>query len=179
VSGSGISWDICKSAPRSRQITMPAPHHSVFTGRMPFLSPNQQRQSTEGNVVRVTVAHISRPTDRRLARSRRSIHVRTDRCTAAAASARPGRSRSVICRASGRTQHPSTDRAPRYVARRTDTSVYRRATDTRLASLNATKVLNDLPLIDSPSNPGGCQSVRPPDHNGLETEQPQNSLNGS
>ena len=30
VSGSGISWAICKSAPRSRQITMPAPHHSVF-----------------------------------------------------------------------------------------------------------------------------------------------------
>ena len=30
VSGSGISWDICKSATRSRQITMPAPHHSVF-----------------------------------------------------------------------------------------------------------------------------------------------------
>jgi len=28
--------------------TMPAPHHSVFTGRMPFLPPNQQRQSTEG-----------------------------------------------------------------------------------------------------------------------------------
>ena len=48
VSGSGIRWAICKSAPRSRQITMPAPHHSVFTGRMPFLPPNQQRQSTEG-----------------------------------------------------------------------------------------------------------------------------------
>ena len=30
VSGSGISWAICKSAPRSRQITMPEPHHSVF-----------------------------------------------------------------------------------------------------------------------------------------------------
>ena len=45
---SGISWAICKSAPRSRQITMPAPHRSVFTGRMPFLPPNQQRQSTEG-----------------------------------------------------------------------------------------------------------------------------------
>ena len=30
VSGSGISWTICQSAPRSRQITMPAPHHSVF-----------------------------------------------------------------------------------------------------------------------------------------------------
>ena len=30
VSGSGISWAVCKSATRSRQITMPAPHHSVF-----------------------------------------------------------------------------------------------------------------------------------------------------
>ena len=30
VTGSGISWTICKSAPRSRQITMPAPHPSVF-----------------------------------------------------------------------------------------------------------------------------------------------------
>ena len=30
VSGSGISWAICKTAPRSRQITTPAPHHSVF-----------------------------------------------------------------------------------------------------------------------------------------------------
>ena len=30
VSGSGISWATCKSAPRSRQITMPASHHSVF-----------------------------------------------------------------------------------------------------------------------------------------------------
>ena len=41
MSGSGIS---CKSAPRSRQTTMPAPNHSVFTGRMPFLPPNQQQQ---------------------------------------------------------------------------------------------------------------------------------------
>jgi len=30
VSGSGISWATCKSAPRSRQITTPAPFHSVF-----------------------------------------------------------------------------------------------------------------------------------------------------
>jgi len=30
VSGSGISWDICKSAPRFRHVTMPAPLHSVF-----------------------------------------------------------------------------------------------------------------------------------------------------
>ena len=30
VSGTGISWAICKSAPRSRQITTTAPHYSVF-----------------------------------------------------------------------------------------------------------------------------------------------------
>jgi len=30
VSGSGISWAICKSAPRYRHITTPAPHQSVF-----------------------------------------------------------------------------------------------------------------------------------------------------
>ena len=30
MSGSGISWAVCKSAPCSWQIAMPAPHHSVF-----------------------------------------------------------------------------------------------------------------------------------------------------
>ena len=30
MSGSGISWAICKSAPRSTQTTTPAPHHSKF-----------------------------------------------------------------------------------------------------------------------------------------------------
>jgi len=33
----------------SLQTTTPTPHHSVFTGQMPFLPPNQQRQSTEGS----------------------------------------------------------------------------------------------------------------------------------
>jgi len=48
VSGTGISWSICKYAPpRSRQITMPAPHHSVFN-RPDVPLPNQQRQSTKG-----------------------------------------------------------------------------------------------------------------------------------
>jgi len=51
ASGSGISWTVCKSAPRSRQIATPVSYHSVFTGRMPFLPPNQQRQSTEGKVI--------------------------------------------------------------------------------------------------------------------------------
>jgi len=35
-------------APCSTQITTPVPHHSVFTGRMRFLLPKQQRQSSEG-----------------------------------------------------------------------------------------------------------------------------------
>ena len=46
--GSGISWTICKqSAPRSKRITTQTPHHSIFTGRMLFLMPNQQYQSIE------------------------------------------------------------------------------------------------------------------------------------
>ena len=46
--GSGISWTICKQcAPCSRQITTSTSHHSSFTGRMLFLTSNQQRQSTE------------------------------------------------------------------------------------------------------------------------------------
>jgi len=45
----GISWTICKqSMPRSKQITTPTPYRSIFTGRMLFLTPNQQCQSTEG-----------------------------------------------------------------------------------------------------------------------------------
>jgi len=48
--GSGIS--ICKqSAARSRLVTTPTPHHSVFTGRMLFLTRNQQCQSTEGKLL--------------------------------------------------------------------------------------------------------------------------------
>ena len=48
VTGSGISWAICKSATRSRQITMLAPTTQFFTCRIPSLPPNQQHQSTEG-----------------------------------------------------------------------------------------------------------------------------------
>jgi len=50
VSGSGISWAICKSAPRSRQITMPAPHQSVFYRPDALPAAKQQCQSTEGTV---------------------------------------------------------------------------------------------------------------------------------
>jgi len=44
-----ISWTICKqSAARSRQTTTSAPHHSIFTGQMLFLTPNKRCLSTEG-----------------------------------------------------------------------------------------------------------------------------------
>ena len=48
VSGSGISWAICKSAPRSRQITMPAPHHSVFyrPDALPAAQPTASKHYT-------------------------------------------------------------------------------------------------------------------------------------
>ena len=54
VSGSGICWAICKSSPHPRQ---PRQHPTTqfFTGRMPFLPPNQQRQSTEAMIVKMEV----------------------------------------------------------------------------------------------------------------------------
>ena len=71
VSGSGISWAICISASRYRQITMPAPHHSVFLqAGCPSCRPtnsvkalkaarHQMPFSTKKKVATVTVA--SRP----------------------------------------------------------------------------------------------------------------------
>ena len=57
----GISWTICKqSAPCSRQITTPTPHHSIFTGRMLFLTPKQQCQRIEGKVHPLYYGAISR-----------------------------------------------------------------------------------------------------------------------
>jgi len=48
VSGSGICWAICSLhlIPDNHANIPPL---SFFTGWMPFLPPNQQRQSTEGN----------------------------------------------------------------------------------------------------------------------------------
>jgi len=58
---SGISWTTCKqSAHRSRQITTPTTHHSIYTGRMLFLTHNQQCQSTEGHITQhVRQGHIN------------------------------------------------------------------------------------------------------------------------
>ena len=49
VSGSGISWAICKSAPwLQTDNDASTPPLSFFTGRMPFLPPNQQLRGNEG-----------------------------------------------------------------------------------------------------------------------------------
>ena len=39
MSGSGIPWAVCKSAPRSCQITTPVPHHSVLQAGCPSCRP--------------------------------------------------------------------------------------------------------------------------------------------
>jgi len=51
VSGSDISWVMCKSAPRSRQITMPAPHHLVFyrSDALPAAQPTVSKHWKQGN----------------------------------------------------------------------------------------------------------------------------------
>ena len=51
VNGSGINWAVCKSATRSRQITTPAPHHSVFLrAECPSYYPTNSVESTEGKL---------------------------------------------------------------------------------------------------------------------------------
>ena len=52
---SGISWAICKSAPSLQAGNHAStPPLSFFTDQMPFLLPNQQRQSTEGIIFYIT-----------------------------------------------------------------------------------------------------------------------------
>ena len=53
VSGSDISWAICKSAPCSRQITTPTPHHSVFY-RPDALPATQPRASKHWRILTIT-----------------------------------------------------------------------------------------------------------------------------
>ena len=51
MSGSGVSWAVCKSAPRSRQITTPAPHHSVFyrPDALPATQPTASKHWRQGD----------------------------------------------------------------------------------------------------------------------------------
>jgi len=60
VSGSGISWAIgglCKSTPRSRQITTPTPHHSVLRAGCPSCRPTNSVKALKASfaIIHVTV----------------------------------------------------------------------------------------------------------------------------
>jgi len=64
VSGSGISWTICKSAPCSRQITTPAPHNSVFyrPDALPATQPTASkhwRHKTPKTPVTITIINYN------------------------------------------------------------------------------------------------------------------------
>jgi len=65
VSGSGISWAICKSAPCSRQITIPAPHHSVFyrpdalPAAQPTVSKHWRQQKQVANIHKYSSRHVT------------------------------------------------------------------------------------------------------------------------
>ena len=50
VSGNGVSWVVCKSAPCSRQTTMPAPHRSVFYS--PSCHPTNSVKALKANSVK-------------------------------------------------------------------------------------------------------------------------------
>ena len=53
VSGSGICWAMCKSAPRAREISTPAPHHSVFLQAGCFsCHPNVSVKTLKGSWVK-------------------------------------------------------------------------------------------------------------------------------
>ena len=52
MSGSGISWTTCKSASHSRQITTPAPHHSVFLqAGCPSCCPTNSVKALKANLL--------------------------------------------------------------------------------------------------------------------------------
>ena len=59
VSGSGISWAICKSAPSSRQITMPPLHHSVFyrPDALPAAQPTASKDWRHKSTAKTSVSN--------------------------------------------------------------------------------------------------------------------------
>ena len=65
VSGSGISWTICKSAHRSRQLTTPAPHHSVFyrPDALPAAQPTASKHWRQFTVQYCTQHSTNQPTN--------------------------------------------------------------------------------------------------------------------
>jgi len=64
LSGSGISWAICKSASRSRQTTMPATYHSVFyrpdalPAAQPTASKHWRHKHLTNKLAKTSTVHI-------------------------------------------------------------------------------------------------------------------------
>ena len=52
VSGSDISWAVCTLLQTDNHASTPPATTQFFTGRMPFLPPNQQHHSTECNALK-------------------------------------------------------------------------------------------------------------------------------
>jgi len=79
-------WTICCS----RQIATSTPRHSIFTGRMLFLTPNQQCQNTEGKTNYSQNYDISIPTVSSVISdyTHTHTHTQTDRQTHARTHAR-------------------------------------------------------------------------------------------
>ena len=59
VSGSGIRWAICVCISLQTNNHASTPPLGFFAGRMPFLPPNQQCQSTEGNPFGIHMVNIT------------------------------------------------------------------------------------------------------------------------
>ena len=59
VSGSSISWAICKSAPSFRQITMPTPHHSVFyrPDALPAAQPTASKHWRQEHAINIQISN--------------------------------------------------------------------------------------------------------------------------
>ena len=59
VSGSGISWAICESAPCCRQITTPAPHHFILQAGCPSCRPTNSVKALKAtNVVNQSIVNF-------------------------------------------------------------------------------------------------------------------------
>ena len=64
VSGNGIGWAICKSAPRSRQITTPAPHYSSFLqAGCPSCCPTNSVKALKAIDILLDIVHAKRHLD--------------------------------------------------------------------------------------------------------------------
>jgi len=61
VSGSCIRWAICKSAPRSREITTPVPHHSVFyrPDALPAAQPTASKYWRQKQYIRKVILLVA------------------------------------------------------------------------------------------------------------------------